>query len=323
MRPFRDSSNILPHITRTRNRLSCNPCYGSPHIHADETTISIKGADYYVWVFTDGTHVVFKLTETREAKIVHELLSSYTGVLISDFFPGYDALQCQQQKCWVHLIRDLNDDLWKSPWDREFENFIVEVRSLIVPIIATTDTYGLKRRHLQKFKRHVEAFYKQSITSKTYRSELVNTYQKRFIRYQESLFTFLDHDGVPWHNNKAENAIRHIARQRTISGSFFESSTHAYLRLLGIRQSCRFQGKPFLKFLLSEEKDLDTFKVPRRLKHTREAYAVALLARLCCRRGFSHHTPFGRDTTDLLLNRMHVDGLRMPKPGAAVEHVVS
>jgi hypothetical protein len=245
----------------------------SPHIHADETTISIKGTDYYVWVFTDGTHVVFKLTETREAKIVHELLASYSGVLISDFFPGYDALQCQQQKCWVHLIRDLNEDLWKSPWDVEFENFIVEVRSLIVPIIATTDKYGLKRHHLQKFKRHVEAFYQQSITGKTYRSELVNTYQKRFIRYRESLFTFLEYDGVPWHNNKAENAIRHIARQRTISGSFFESSTHAYLLLLGMRQSCRFQGKPFLKFLLSEEKDIDTFKVPRRLKNTREAYA--------------------------------------------------
>jgi predicted RecB family nuclease len=245
----------------------------SPHIHADETTISIKGTDYYVWVFTDGTHVVFKLTETREAKMVQDLLSSYSGILISDFFPGYDALQCQQQKCWVHLIRDLNEDLWKSPWDIEFENFIVEVRSLIVPIIATTDKYGLKRHHLQKFKRHVEAFYQQSITGKTYRSELVNTYQKRFIRYRESLFTFLEYDGVPWHNNKAENAIRHIARQRTISGSFFEASTHDYLRLLGMRQTCRFQGKPFLKFLLSEEKDIDTFKVPRRLKHTRESYS--------------------------------------------------
>jgi len=113
----------------------------SPHIHADETTISIKGLDYYVWVFTDGAHVVFKLTETREAKIVHELLSSYNGVLISDFFPGYDALHCKQQKCWVHLIRDLNEDLWKSPWDVEFENFIVDVKGLIVTIIVPKDTY--------------------------------------------------------------------------------------------------------------------------------------------------------------------------------------
>ena len=59
----------------------------------------------------DGTHVVFKMTPTREATIVHELLEHYTGVLVSDFYPGYDAAPCRQQKCLVHLIRDLNDEI--------------------------------------------------------------------------------------------------------------------------------------------------------------------------------------------------------------------
>jgi len=38
----------------------------SPFVHADETRLSIRGVDHYVWVFTDGRHVVFRLTETRE-----------------------------------------------------------------------------------------------------------------------------------------------------------------------------------------------------------------------------------------------------------------
>jgi len=33
----------------------------SPFIHADETKINIQGRSYYVWVFTDGKHVIFKL----------------------------------------------------------------------------------------------------------------------------------------------------------------------------------------------------------------------------------------------------------------------
>ena len=37
----------------------------SSFIHVDETRLSIKGVDHYVWVFTDGRHVVFRLTETR------------------------------------------------------------------------------------------------------------------------------------------------------------------------------------------------------------------------------------------------------------------
>ena len=93
----------------------------SPFVHVDETRLSIRGVDHYVWVFTEGRHVVFRLTDTREAAVVHELLAGYKGVLVSDFYPGYDAMECRQQKCWVHLIRDLNDDLWKFPFDDELQ----------------------------------------------------------------------------------------------------------------------------------------------------------------------------------------------------------
>jgi hypothetical protein len=78
----------------------------SPFVHVDETRLSIGGVDHYVRVFTDGRHVVFRLTETRETKIVQELLRGYQGVLVSDFYAGYDPLDCRQEKCWVHLIRD-------------------------------------------------------------------------------------------------------------------------------------------------------------------------------------------------------------------------
>ena len=63
----------------------------SDFVHVDETKISIQGVDHYVWVFTDGKHVVFRMTETREADIVREVLAGYKGVLVSDFYPGYDG----------------------------------------------------------------------------------------------------------------------------------------------------------------------------------------------------------------------------------------
>lgn len=226
----------------------------SPAIYVDETPIDIQGNNWYVWVFTDGKRVVFKLTETREATIVKENLSGYQGVLVSDFYPGYDSLEYQQQKCWVHLIRDMNDDLYKFPFDAEYEEFILAVRDLIVPIFKKIESYGLKQNKLIKFKNNVEEFYQQIIVEHYYQSELSIKYQKRFIRYRNSLFTFLEKDQVNWHNNLAENAIRHFARQREISASFSESLTPSYLRLLGIRQTCRFQGKSFLKFLQSEKK---------------------------------------------------------------------
>jgi len=68
-------------------------------VHVDETKISVEGIDQYVWVFTDGTHTIFRLTRTREAAIVREVLRGYSGVLVSDFYGGYDAVECRQQKC--------------------------------------------------------------------------------------------------------------------------------------------------------------------------------------------------------------------------------
>jgi predicted RecB family nuclease len=240
----------------------------SDFVHVDETRINIQGVDHYAWVFTDGRHVVFRMTEGREADIVHEVLTGYQGVLVSDFYPGYDGVPCRQQKCLVHLIRDINDDLWKAPFDREFEAFALAVRNLLVPILAAVDRYGLKAWHLRKFEKDVERFYATHVAGRDYASELAVKYQKRFQRYRESLFTFLGQDSIPWNNNMAERAIRQLAVQRKISGTFFKRVAPQYLLLLAIAQTCRFQGKSFLKFLLSKEKDVDAFHRSRPVRYS-------------------------------------------------------
>ena len=204
--------------------------------------------------------MIFKLTETREAIIAHELLNGYKGVLCSDFFGGYDSVPCLQQKCWAHLIRDLNENLRKSPFDIEYENFVCAVGDLISPILQAVEKYGLKTRHLHKFKVNVDRFYEKFINNNVYTSDIAQTFQNRFIKYREKLFVFLDIDGIPWNNNTAERAIRHLAVQRKISGTFGQESTPQYLRLLGVTQTCRFQNKSLLQFLLSGEKDIDAFK---------------------------------------------------------------
>jgi Transposase IS66 family/RNase_H superfamily len=240
----------------------------SEFVHVDETKINIQGVDHFVWVFTDGKHVVFRMTETREADIVREVLAGYQGVLVSDFYPGYDSMPCRQQKCLVHLIRDINDDLWKAPFDKELEAFAVEVKALLVPILVEVDRYGLNAWHLRKFRKDVDRFYGKHIIGREYTSDSVRTFQKRFDRYRESLFTFLAQDGIPWENNMAERAIRQLAVQRKISGSFFKRVAPQYLLLLAIPQTGRFQGKSFLKFLLSEETDIDSFRRRRPVRHS-------------------------------------------------------
>ena len=156
----------------------------SPFIHADETKINVQGVDHYIWVLTNGTHVIFRITETRTTAMIQELLKGYKGTLISDFYGAYDAVDCRHQKCLVHLIRDLNEDLWKNPFNGELEQFIAAFRKVLIPIMADVRKYGLRKRNLQKHRRVVDRYYNFAVDGCISEDEIVQRYQKRFIRYR-------------------------------------------------------------------------------------------------------------------------------------------
>lgn len=240
---------------RTANNTHLKLILQSPFIHVDETQVNIKGLNHYVWIFTNGKHVFFQLTETREISVTKNLLSDFKGILISDFYSGYDSLKCRHQKCLVHLIRNMNDDLWKFPFDAEYEKFIREFRDIIIPIFETIRKYESKKYHFNKFQKNINEFYNRIIKNETYTSEITLKYQTRLKKYWTSLFTFMEFDNIPWNNNMAERGLRHLAVQRKIS-THFNNATNVYLLFLGIMQTCRFQKISFLKFLLSAKKSI-------------------------------------------------------------------
>src|SRR5919201_1534373 len=158
-----------------------------------------KGSGY-VWVLTSMEDVVYLYRPSREADFLHTVLAGFHGVLITDFYTGYDALPCLQQKCLIHLIRDINDDLLKHPFDHELKELATLFGQLLRGIMATVDRVGLKASDLRKHKPEVKAFM-DVLTVKAFASEIAGQYGKRILKYQSKLFTFLEHDGVPWNNN--------------------------------------------------------------------------------------------------------------------------
>jgi hypothetical protein len=100
-------------------------------LHVDETKVRLRNKDGYVWVFADMGHVVYIYSDTREGDILQTMLKDFRGVLVSDFYAAYDAVQCPQQKCLIHLIRDLNDDLLKHPYDAELKVLVLGFGSLL------------------------------------------------------------------------------------------------------------------------------------------------------------------------------------------------
>jgi hypothetical protein len=185
---------------------------------------------------------------------------------VSDFYAAYDSLDCPQQKCLIHLMRDMNQELLNNPYDKELQSITGPFGILLRAVVATVDQHGLKRRYLQHHEREVAKFLKD-VADQSFHSEAADALQKRLLKYRDKLFTFLQYDGVPWNNNNAENSIKRFAyyRENTV-GTLRESGLSDYLVLLSICQTCRYNRASFLRFLLSRQRNLQAFCQGKRSK---------------------------------------------------------
>jgi len=243
-------------------------------VHVDETKANVKGELAYVWVFTNLHEVAYLYADSREADVLHAALAGFKGVLVSDFYAAYDSLDCPQQKCLMHLLRDLNDDVLDHPYDEELKDLVKRFGSLVRPMVETVDRRGLKRHFLRKHRKDVDRFFKD-LRKTSYHSEAAVKCKDRFEKNRQKLFTFLDYDGIPWNNNNAEHAIKAFAALRNVmEGTSTRAGLEEYLTLLSICQTCKYRGVDFLDFLRSGEKDIHAFAENRRRRQTQPGSAT-------------------------------------------------
>ena len=218
-------------------------------VHVDETTVRLRQQQKgYVWVLTSMDKVYYFYRPTKRDVISQEMLAPFSGTLISDFYTGYDSLPFSQQKCLIHLIRDIDDDVLRNPFDNELKVMAQEIGILLRSIVSTIDKYGLKRRHLLKHKKEVLRFLAH-LSKTNFTSEIVIKYKKRFDKSGAKMFTFLDYDGVPWNNNNAEHAIHRFARhRRNADGRFTEETLAEYLVIATVFETCEFNKVNVLQF---------------------------------------------------------------------------
>jgi Transposase IS66 family len=130
-------------------------------LHVDETSVSVKGISCYVWVLASLEEVAYVYTPTREGDMIRVLLREFSGVLVSDFYSAYDAINCAQQKCLIHFIRDLNEALLKQPYDIGLKQLAGDFAGVLKPIVETVDRRGLKKCFLAKHRSSVHRFYRR------------------------------------------------------------------------------------------------------------------------------------------------------------------
>jgi hypothetical protein len=223
---------------------------GSPVVNVDETGWRVGGDNWWLWAFVTKRLALYKAAHSRGSKIIFEELGEdYSGIVIADFFSAYNMLTCEQQKCLVHLLRELREVAKKNK-SKEFAAFRKRLKRIIADALRLVardmdgDTY--ERRMLRILDRvHImdEAGYKDAHCRRL---------AKRLRTHEHSLFTFLFYPGeVEPDNNRAERAIRPAVIIRKMSGgSRTPAGAYATADLMSLARTCALNGRNFVSYLL-------------------------------------------------------------------------
>ena len=149
-------------------------------VHADETPIVTQGKRAFVWVFCNFEEAENDIYSETQAGTMQTALKDFKGVLVSDFYSANHSMDCPQQKCLIHLMRDLNDDMLKNPYDDDLRQIVQQFADLLRPIIDTVDGRGLKKRFLKKHLVDVKRFYKWLLAQQWQGDDWPNEVQAAF-----------------------------------------------------------------------------------------------------------------------------------------------
>ena len=224
---------------------------GSPAVNVDETGWRVGGRNNWMWAFVTDRLILYRIVPSRAGRIaLEELGEDFSGVVVADFFSAYNKLSCEQQKCIVHLLRELHECAKKNK-TCEFAAFRKKLKRVIADAmrLVARESFDPDSCEDQIWRLHDRV---HALGVAEYKNPDCRRLAKRLRKHEGSLFTFLFHPGVVTpDNNRAERAIRPAVVLRKISGgSRTPSGANATADLLSLSQTCRLNDTGFVPYLL-------------------------------------------------------------------------
>ena len=250
-------------------------------LQVDETTCQVtkdgrsSNTKSYVFVYRTSEHcqekpvILYQYAMTRSRSNVQRFLKGFSGVLVSDAFSGYKALDKEKPEiraafCWAHASRDYADALKAlKDEDKQYAAETTAHKALvqIAAIYKADDVYTTQERYKgrqEKVKPLVEAYFAwiREQEPATILSEKTRDGLKYSLNQEEYLKVFLKDGRVPIDNSATERAIRPFTVGRanwriidTVHGA--EASAIVY-SLVETAKANKLKIYEYLKHLLTE-----------------------------------------------------------------------
>jgi len=223
----------------------------APIVYVDETSFSVLGKNWWVWVFRTQEDILLVIRDSRGSDVLKEILTThYSGIVVCDCWRAYNFFD-RLQRCWAHLLRKAK----KEKESRSGNNLYKKLKHLFKKIKRFNAGKNSKAQREKKYK---------ELTSEL--ADIVK-YYKRYDHLEGIIgyisnnlgnwFTCIRYEGIEPTNNFAEQAIRETVVVRKIIGAFrSETGKDDYATLASLIASWQlkdFDLKAKLKEMLNRE----------------------------------------------------------------------
>ena len=224
---------------------------GGVMIFADETGWRVQGVLWWLWIFANKRAAYYWPDRKRSSLVVEQILGTFfSGILITDAWCAYMKIVCLKQTCMAHLFRKIRKFRDEYP---QYYSIFVFYRKLR-RIIMDGEQLQLARKELGEkvFLRRLELLKTRlnKLLAWNNPNKILKEVIAKVVRQSDYILTFVEHEGVPNHNNYAEYLIKKgILKRKVSGGSMSEEGFRAYAILQSIAQTCHLRKLSFLDFL--------------------------------------------------------------------------
>jgi len=222
-------------IGQTARSSKCN--------YIDETSWFKNNNLNWLWAMVNERIAFYRIDPNRSKRAFEDLVQDWHGILISDGYRLYCSWANKRQTCLAHLIR-------KAKGLSERKKKDLRCFGIIMTAFLQRLSHFAKAPPNQK---EWDEFYTHLLFSlNLYENDKTDAGKlaRQIMREIDSLWTFLEHDGVEPTNNRAERALRFgvIWRKRSL-GTQSEKGNHWVERILSVKETCRLRAQSTFQVL--------------------------------------------------------------------------
>jgi transposase len=224
--------------------------------YIDETSWLLHGDRQWLWVMANPAVAYFQIHPHRSKAAFTQLIHDWCGILVSDGYRVYQYWEGLRQSCLAHLIRTAKG-LAES-----VETGMARFGGRVHAELQRLFHMGTERPTVGQW-RAWYARFKLLLNHYAAREDKAGTFARRLAREGESLWVFLDVQGVEATNNIAERAHRFgVLWRKRSQGTRSEKGNRWVERVLSLRHTCRIRGRPTFPILVEAVSCLFTGERP-------------------------------------------------------------